>query len=373
MIEADLKHPFSLYVHVPFCTSKCSYCAFYSLPKNMWNMDVDAYAEIIVDEIRKLRSDGIDKFDTIYIGGGNPGVLKDSSIIKIITEAEKKEKSREVTVEMNPEELTKDRLSVLKPYVDRISIGIQSLNDKTLKILGRNSNLKENLKALDLLKNSEINFNADLITAVNATSLEENIKDIRDLAAFDPDHISFYCLSYEENTPLYSKREERREDDEYNALYYGWKELGSLGYEHYEISNFAKDGKYSRHNKNYWSLSQYIGLGPSAESSLGYSDLFSFRYDEKIQNYLSDRSFKFEKLSKEQAILEFIMVALRTNYGIDKNEFKLRFKVDFDSLFIDEINKLSPIYYKNNASSFYLTEEGFMILDQIVLRLSAAI
>ena len=364
----DSEKPVSLYIHIPFCSRKCSYCAFYSLPKSRWPMEPDEYGEVVLKRIEELSDI---TFSSIYLGGGNPGLLSDEMIIRIIS-AVKKDENAEITVEMNPEEVSTKRIETLKPYITRISIGIQSLNQKTLSTLGRNSNREENLKALKILKESSINFNADLITAVPGESIEDVISDIRELSAFTPDHISFYCLSFEEGTPLYSMRGKRDEDFEYEALMRGWDELRRLGYEHYEISNFAREKRYSRHNINYWRLGQYIGIGPASESSLGYYKVASYHENEDVNAFIQSEKSSFEELSRTEGALEYLMVSLRTKWGLDKKELLERFEIDFDSTFTSVLKELDKDCYLNTENNFSLTEKGWMILDSIILSLSMA-
>ncbi len=362
--------PVSLYIHIPYCTRKCSYCAFYSLPKSKWVKSIHDYHSLIISEIRKLKEE-IPFFDTLSIGGGNPGLMADEEITSIIEEASENKRPYEITIEMNPEEVTEKRISLLKDYVDRISIGIQSLNAKGLETLGRNSSLEENMRALEIISESGISFNGDLITAIPDLSVDDILRDIEKLAGFNPGHISFYCLSYEENTPLFLKAKDRDEDYEADCLEYGWKMLKELGYEHYEISNFAKGERYSRHNVNYWRMGQYIGLGPAAESSIGSSQFLSNHFDEDIGSYFADHTFHFEKLSRRESALEYVMTSLRTKWGIDKNELLRRFSISFDDTF--SLKELSTDDYVNTGSSFALTEQGFMILDYILLSLAGQI
>lgn len=361
--------PLSLYVHIPFCTRKCSYCAFYSLPRDKWPLSPDEYGAFI---LRKLDELSTLDFSTIYLGGGNPGLISDEMIIEIIKKASSAA-TEEITIEMNPEEITEERIKNLRPYITRLSVGIQSLNQDTLDTLGRNSSRKENIEALEILFKSGINYNADLITAVPGQKVEDTVSDIRELSEYNPAHISFYCLSFEENTPLYQMRGRRDENLEYDALLYGWKELEKLGYEHYEISNFARNNRYSMHNLNYWRLGQYIGLGPGSESSLGYERIFSYHEKEDIKSYLNGESSEIEALTGTEGVLEYLLASLRTKWGLDKKELLERFRVDFDTTFSKAVKELDDKCYINSENSFSLTEEGWMILDTIILSLSLAL
>ncbi len=361
----------SLYIHIPYCTKKCSYCAFYSLPRSSWHKSPDEYSLLIMEEIREVMK-SVPSFKTLYFGGGNPGLLSDRAIKRIVDEASKNEMPDEITIELNPEEVRKARIASLKSHVNRFSVGIQSLNEKALRLLGRNSTREENIKALTVFAESGVNYSADLITALPGTGVEETLEDINNVAGFNPGHISFYCLTYEENTELYKMRDKRCEDDEVLFLTSGWNELRRLGYEHYEVSNFARGGCQSMHNLNYWALGQYIGLGPGSESSLGYEDVYSYRVKEDLEAYFEKKEAVCEHLSKEEAALEYLMVSLRGKKGLDKKEMLKRFSIDFDSVFSSALKKLDSALYINTEERFFLKEKAWLILDSIILTLACA-
>ena len=365
----DLSKPLSLYVHIPFCMSKCSYCAFYSVSSLHWDEDIlDKYADVVSKQISSFLENYKKPFDTVFIGGGNPGVLGPKRLLKILESAYSYGRGRECSIEVNPEQIP-NMIGFIKPYVTRISIGIQSMDSAMLSFLGRNSTEKENLDALSILSGQDIPFNADIITGVPGFPVDNTLSDIRIVSSFNPAHISFYCLSYEEGTKMWNNRHLADEDAEASCLRLGWDLLGSLGYEHYEISNFARNQAYCLHNLNYWHLGQYLGFGPSAESSFGYEKAVSMRYDQDVFSYISLPKPYYEHLSPEQTEEEFLMVALRTKWGIDKREYKKRFSFSFDEKFSIAINSLDESLFKNDEKSFRLTEEGFLFSDMIVLKL----
>lgn len=369
----DQERPLSLYVHVPFCSRKCSYCAFYSVPSSeCGEKDMERYHEIVMRQIIGIREEFPHAFDTLYIGGGNPGMLGPERLASLLCEAEFPGMPKEVTVELNPEQVTKEMIRTIRPYVTRISIGIQSLDDDMLSSLGRNSTRKRNLEALSILRAEGIPYNADLIAAVPGFSASYSIRDIDELSTFDPCHISFYCLCYEEGTPMFARLAERDENLEIDCLRSGWNRLAELGYEHYEISNFAREGAYSLHNLAYWHLGQYIGLGPGAESSLGYAPTCSVRCNDDLRTFLSCPTLDFEPLDMTKTMLEYIMVSLRTKWGIDKVEFAQRFSIGFDETFSDSVSHLESNLYRDDPERFCLTEDGFMLLDSIIFSLYCA-
>lgn len=318
-----------------------------------------------VSEIRKEILSVERPFHTIYIGGGNPGKIGKENLISLLEVTMRNSRAEEVTVELNPEDVG-PWINELSGLVDRISVGIQSMNQQVLSYLGRNVTVKENIEALEILASSKFSFNADIITSVPSFSVDDTLSDIRKIASYEPDHISFYSLVYEEGTRFFPLYEKRDEDYEVDCLTEGWKLLSSLGYEHYEVSNFARKGKYAKHNLVYWNLGEYLGLGTSAESHLGADPYYSMRSDQSVEEFINRAEYDVEKLEEEDLMIEYIMVALRTEWGIDKKRFSSLFSVSFDSLLEKVRKEIRPECFKDNENAFSLTEEGFMVLDDIV-------
>lgn len=375
--ELDIDRPVSLYIHIPFCTTKCGYCAFYSLPEKAVCADEkDKFFHTLIKQIDSLVDYLGKPFYTVFIGGGNPAMLGIDRLRDILEHAMKAGKSQECTIEINPEHVD-DKLELLLPYITRISCGIQSFSDKALSVLGRNATEEINTRALEFLsglqKKHNIQFNGDLITCIPGYNLEGTLADIEKLVSYKPDHISLYALTFEEGTRLVSEQLPLENGEEEAILKSCWSRLETLGYEQYEVSNFARDGHYCLHNKVYWSLGQYIGLGPSAESSAGYSDIVSSRQAETLDGYLKDPSFRSIALTRDEGEEEFLLSSLRTKTGIDKSEFSRRFGHDFDQRFAPFIKRLEPSHYRNMSSSFSITPQGFMVLDSIILELAMAI
>ena len=366
----DRTRPLSLYIHVPFCRSKCDYCAFYSVPRSSVDESVvDRYMDILIAEIRALSADWQQRFHTIFIGGGNPGMLGYGRLGRILEEASRNGKADECTIEINPENVT-DEIETLSPYLTRVSVGIQSMDEDILKKLGRNASVRDNEKSLSILSSSPFDFNADIMTAVPGFSPESTLRDIDKTAKYDPDHISLYCLTFEEGTPLASRLVPIGEEGERNALTASWRFLSELGYRHYEVSNFAKEGKECMHNKVYWSLGQYIGFGPGAESSIGYSEAVSMRESETVEEYIRKPELTCFNLTASETEEEVLLTSLRTVYGIDKGEYHGRFGKDFDETYGSRIARLDPDSYIDSPDRFSLTESGFLTLDRIILELA---
>ena len=366
----DYTKPLSLYIHVPFCTRKCDYCAFYSVPlasaDRSW---MEKFVSLVIAEIEALNKDFGKPYRTVFIGGGNPGVIGYGNIRRIIEKTQENGRSEEVTIEINPENVSKEIYSLF-PLLTRVSVGIQSMDDDVLLHLGRNARRRDNLRALSILSESPFRWNADIITAVPGESVETTLSDIESVASFSPGHISFYCLTFEEGTPLIEREAPIGEEAEAVFLEKGWARLRELGYEHYEISNFAKPGERCLHNLVYWNLGQYVGFGPGAESSVGYAMVTSMRESETIAEYLSSPALMCTPLSLQETEEEYLLAALRTKDGIDKAEYEKRFGHSFSSVYSDAISRIDKDSYIDSNESFALIEKGFMTLDWIILEMA---
>lgn len=373
----DLTKPISLYIHIPFCTTKCGYCAFYSLENSKCAKDdKERFFTVISSQLEALVQELRCPFDTVYIGGGNPGLIGAGRINSLLETASRYGKSREVSMEINPETLDESFRTVCE-YVTRFSLGIQSFNSRHLQTLTRNASQESVIRALELLqdfrKEKGISFNADLMTNIPFQTLDEALDDIDRLVSYSPDHISLYSLTFEEGTKLIQEHRPKSEEEEAYMLTHLWDHLERIGYEHYEVSAFAKDGSYCKHNLVYWNLGQYIGLGPSAESSTGYSTVVSSREKETLEDYLTHPSFDSIRLTYEEALEEYLMTVLRTKWGLDKKEFATRFSTDFDSLFSDRIRQLDSSWYEDDKDTFRLTREGVMVMNRVLVTLFLAL
>ncbi len=366
----DRSLPVSLYIHVPFCARKCDYCAFYSVKAE--EALIESYTGMLLMELDAVIRECDKPFETIFIGGGNPGILGMERLSRILEKAEERGKPEEVTAEINPENVTDD-LILLEPYLTRVSIGVQSFDQRKLAMLGRNSSAKSAERALSLLASLPFDFNADLIASVPGETQERLLCDIERLVSYNPDHISLYSLSIEEGTPLSLRAAPLGEDEEIAILEAGWQALRGYGYRHYEISNFAKEGKECLHNLVYWNLGQYIGIGPGAESSLGYREALSMRDSESLEEYLRGPVMDVHPLSAEETMEEVLLASLRTEKGICKEEYSRRFGEDFDTRYAPFIERLDRDLYINTERSFSLTEKGFLLSDRIILELAMAI
>ena len=369
----DRTRPLSLYLHVPFCSAKCDYCAFYSVPfRSVSSELVDRYMQIMLSEIRVLAQEWGRPFETVFIGGGNPGMLGYGRLRELLEAAFANGPARECTIEINPENVSNE-IESLSPYLTRVSVGIQSLDEGALRMLGRNARREDNLRALSILSSLPLDFNADIMTAIPGIDAGVTLDDIKTVSSYGAGHISLYCLTFEEGTPIVGRTAPAGEDAEAEALTRSWELLGKLGYRHYEVSNFARPGKECIHNRVYWSLGQYIGFGPSAESSVGYRSVVSMRENDDLFSYLSGPELTCCELTVEESEEEFLLTCLRTAEGIDKKEYKERFGKDFDLVYGKRLRCLRDGDYVNGEKSFSVTERGFLSLDRIILELVMAL
>lgn len=325
----DFSKRTSLYIHIPFCRSKCSYCAFYSCP-GIDEKTKDEFTEKIVKEIDALTTKMSRPFYTAFIGGGNPGCLLPEQLEKICKAVCKNGRPLEFTTEMNPECLSKGHFPLFENFFTRLSMGIQSLDNKALEFLGRNTSLEQTINGLNLslelkqLFHTSISY--DLITCLG--KWHNHLEDVRKICSvYNPDHLSIYALTLEEGTPLFAKKPNLpNSDEQYDILNSIWLYTSTLGYNHYEVSNFAKPGKESLHNSVYWDYEQYVGLGPGAAST-AFKEFTATRLDfeKNIKQYISSdlfANFRSETLSKEEELEEFVMMGLRHKKGLDLQRLK---------------------------------------------------
>jgi oxygen-independent coproporphyrinogen-3 oxidase len=378
----------SLYVHIPFCNSCCSYCAFYSEPKGSWIGYSDSYVDRLEQEILFYAEKLHKPFETIFFGGGNPGCLSFEQLERLLKASQLFGQSRECTIEMNPESFSPAFFPLFEQkLVSRLSMGIQSMHDSSLKSMGRNASKSDNLQGIAFanqvrqLYGTDLSF--DLMTCIPGQTIEQALEDIDTLVSLsDPGHLSLYCLTIEEGTELARQVSSHSitllsEDGQEEMLESCWKHLKKLGFRHYEISNFAKNDKRCLHNLRYWELESYLGLGSSAASTIVKEGKATrITQEQDLKAFSSSKLFSgyvFEHLSKTEQLEEYLLMALRTDEGIDKNTFSLRFGQNFDNLFSNILLTFEKDWFSDSPNTFSLQEEGMMFLDDIVLRLSMGI
>lgn len=381
-------HLEGLYIHIPFCKSKCSYCDFYSKPviKDRLCFDIKNYTDALKHHIEKI-APALQKysFDTVYFGGGTPSILGESLafIYKTIKENLNISKNCEVTFEANPESVNANLAkSAFSEGFNRVSLGLQSAVDGELNLLGRIHTKKDFENAVKILKNEGFkNISADIMLSIPNQTIKSLENTLNYLISLDLQHISAYGLKIEKNTPFYKNIESLNicnEETQREMYLYTVKKLENAGFYQYEISNFAKKGFISKHNYKYWTGENYLGIGPFAYSFLENKrffincDIQTFENEENIQNVIEVQ----ETLSKSDMLFEYIMLGLRLKEGITFEKIKSFLKkVNTNEQKNDKIIKnfidKCKILQKNNLGilendRFYLTPEGFLISNSII-------
>lgn len=355
-----------IYVHIPFCLQKCGYCDFVSFCST--DEQKEQYVSALIKEIENLCAFAKDRtVSTVYIGGGTPTTLSDSQLSRILSSLYKNfdiNKDAEITVEANPETVTLKLMRCLKNAgVNRISLGVQAMQDKHLKEIGRIHDVKKVIEAYASCKIAGFeNINYDLIFALPNQSKKEFLDGLCDLLKLEPNHLSLYSLQLEEGTSLYKNKDNLKfvNEDEERSIYYEARNiLKANGLYQYEISNFAKKGFESRHNLRYWNCMEYLGIGLNASS---YFNNVRYTNPSNLSEYLAFVQ-NFKPLHKENDVLteneqmsEFLVLGLRKTDGIKLKDFKEKFKKDVFSVFGEQINKH--------------IENGLLVLSEDNLRLS---
>lgn len=366
-----------IYLHIPFCKKRCIYCDFYSTTSINYK---DEYIECLKKEIvlkKKYITDK--KIETIYFGGGTPSQLSPQdieSIIQHIYQTYDVADNPEITIEANPDDLKENFvLNLSKTHVNRISIGIQTFNDKRLKFLNRRHNSDEAIEAVKMCQNYKFeNISIDLIYGFPNEKLNDWEKDIETAISLNVPHISAYHLIYEEGTPIYKmlqkhEFEEIDEDTSLNQFRLLIKKLNDAGYIHYEISNFCKKDKHSRHNTSYWTNKEYIGCGPSAHSYNTKKRFWNisnlYKYIEKVNN--NEEFFETEDLDTYTLYNEYVLTSLRTIWGANPYYIKEHFGERLYNYFIKNSEKhMKNKDMENHNNNIRISNEGIFISDSIM-------
>ena len=348
----------SLYIHIPFCNKICDYCDFTKL-QYFRNFAV-SYLKALKDELKSYK---IKNLKTIYIGGGTPTALEDDLFLELLKMIEPYTKGvEEYTFEANPESLTLKKIKMLKEHsVNRISIGVQTTNDKILQAVNRDHTFEQVKTAIKNLKDNGIdNINVDLILGLPHSSKKILKEDLKNVLSLDIKHISCYGLTVNPHTALYNNGFKEPESDVLRDFYDEVEQtLKSQGFVHYEVSNWAKPGYQSKHNLTYWRNEEYYGCGLGAS---GYIKDIRYKNTVNLSQYLK-RVFvsEKEKVSEKDKITYQIMLNLRTIEGLDVNFVKGKESI------VEELIKRNLLVKKNDC--LIPTFEGMMILDQIILKL----
>ena len=372
------KVPLGIYIHVPFCRSKCQYCDFYSLTETNDKLMED-YLDAICDHIRETGplTPGY-MVDTIYFGGGTPSFFGAEGMVAILSTIRKYFDVRydaEITFEANPDSISPRLLRKLRSEgFNRVSLGIQCDDDKILESIGRPHTYEQAVSAVKKIRRAGFkNFSLDLIYGLPGQTLESWQKTLRNVLSLSPEHISCYGLKVEEGTPLYEMQDflTLPDDDMQADMYLSAVEiLRSKGYRQYEISNFCRRGRESRHNLKYWNGEEYLGFGPDASSDFAGK---RFKIIRDLRGYIQGIQEGGTVIEDVQTMLpreragEYLMTRLRTSRGIEASEYEQLYLLPFAPIeaVLEECRKRGHAQ-KNGAGNWRLTVEGFLVSNSII-------
>lgn len=374
------KPTLGLYIHIPFCKAKCAYCDFYSLAHSEEKMD--AYMAALLRHLEEVapRAAGM-QVDTVYFGGGTPSYLGAARLCRILQTVLRRydvARDAEITLEANPDSAGdwKELRRLRRAGFNRLSLGVQSTDDALLRRIGRVHTYEQVQQAVKAARQAKFtNLSLDLIYGLPGQTVEDWQRTLADAVALGPEHLSCYGLKLEEGTPLWQQRQTLTlpDDDAQADMYlYTVAALGEMGYEQYEISNFAKPGKASRHNLKYWNMEEYAGFGPGAHSDFGG---VRYGYVRDVDSYIAGKLVLSE--SENDSTLardyEYVMLSLRTAAGIDRQTFEKRYRQRFQPM-----EALFEQYEKAGLAlptggGWRLTPKGFLVSNSIIAALQEAL
>ena len=370
----------SIYIHIPFCATKCYYCAFntYTFHKEQ----AKAYLTALRTEM-ELYAPDTDPLQTIFIGGGTPSILSANALTQLFTDVHEHFQitpDAEITVECNPGTVDIEKLRVMRDNgVNRLSFGLQAMQDETLKQLGRIHTVDEFLESYRLARESGFkNINIDLIFALPDQAMTAWQHTLNEVISLNPDHISAYNLVMEEATPFYEWWQAGElhlpsEDTEADMFQYTIETLIAHGYEHYEICNFARPDRYARHNLVYWNNQPCIGLGAGACGYINGVRYSNIRGIAPYINKLSKRNKPIantERLTGNAEKAETLMLALRKREGISLENYKNRFGEDIEVAFGEPLKKWIDLQLlERTATHLQLTDRGHLLANEVFVEL----
>jgi oxygen-independent coproporphyrinogen III oxidase len=368
-----------IYIHIPYCKKKCSYCNFYF---SVSMKTIKPFVDSLLNEIDLTKEYLINKkLKSLYLGGGTPSVLQTNDLERILKKIEEiyiYDNNIEITLEANPDDITETYIKKIVEFgINRLSIGVQSFSDTELKLFGRTHDSASALNAINISKENGIgNLNIDMIFGVPGSDRTSWKKNLDIFLELNVEHLSCYNLTIENKTAISHQikkgllqeiNDEIGSEQFLDTIDY----LCKMGFEHYEISNYAKNGRYAIHNTNYWKGEQYLGLGPSAHSYNGKSRHWNIS---NIRKYIlstgsGNLPIGIEKLSNSDKYNEYIMTGLRTMWGIDLKHI-LQFDKEIVQTFLENINSFieNGMVTENNGN-YLLTNTGKLFADRIASEL----
>ena len=372
------KTPLGIYIHIPFCRSKCQYCDFYSLADTDRKL-MDRYLKALCTHIKETGAlaPGY-RVDTVYFGGGTPSFFGADALGAVLTAVRQNfdvSPRAEITFEANPDSVTPRLLHKLKSEgFNRVSLGIQTDDNALLQQLGRPHTFEDAEQAVKRIRRAGFrNLSVDLMYGLPGQTVESFKETLRAVIDLSPEHISVYGLILEEGTPLYEKQSTLSfpsEDSEYEMYLLADRHLSRAGYSHYEISNYSRAGKESRHNLKYWRCEEYIGVGVSAHS---YLDGYRFGRTQSLTEYLrGNREYlNKEYIDRDGEALEKIMLGLRLREGISLKEYEDLFGFDLTEKYREKLITFEKMGYARILSGrLSLTAEGFYVSNYIINELT---
>lgn len=378
LLQRKHKLPLGIYVHVPFCRSKCQYCDFYSLTGKQ-NCDFDGYTQAVIDHIREAGGQAPNHIvDTIYFGGGTPsyyGAEGMAAILSAIRKAFDVSPTAEITFEANPDSVTDRLLRRLRSEgFNRVSLGVQCDNDDILKRLGRPHDYAQAVNAVKLIRRRGFrNLSLDLMFGLPGQRLQDWEATLRHVLELKPEHMSCYGLKVEEGTPLYECKDfyNLADDDTQADMYLSAvRILSEHGYRQYEISNFCRKGQVSRHNLKYWTGGEYLGFGPDASSDFGGRRFAMVR---SLPDYIEGIRTggivvrEMQEVAARERAGEYLMMRLRTATGIDPRQYEKQHLLPFAPLEKALLDcKARGLAEKTYDGRWHLTPEGFLISNSII-------
>lgn len=372
-----------LYIHIPFCIKKCLYCDFYSIPSKDEALRA-RYITALKNHIKEYSVQAKDYgVNSIYFGGGTPSLLTPNelrSIMKEIKSSYNLSRNCEISMEVNPGTVDENKLMQYRKIgINRLSIGMQSFVPSELTALGRIHTVSDSIECFNAARQAGFkNINIDLMYGLPKQNAESAVETFTNAMQLCPEHISYYCLKIEEGTPFYSMQKSLHlpDDDTESEIYLTLCALlNKYGYDHYEISNFAKRGKKCRHNIKYWSCDSYLGFGAAAHSYFG-GKRFSYKRDINAycssfcDNQSTEIIDEYIDIPMHTQIAEYVMLRLRLKDGINTKLFKKRFMTDFEPLYIDKMAQfLQSGHIIRTKHGFALTEGSMYVSNYILSRI----
>ena len=366
LMKKKLKNK-ALYIHIPFCAHICKYCDFTKLFYN--EKFAKPYLEALFKEIDSYN---IEEVDTIYVGGGTPTSLSDVDFERLLCKIKPfLAPNGEFSVEGNVENITETKLALMEKYgVSRLSIGVESTSNKRLKEIGRSHTYEDAIRVVNQAKKYHFDsINVDLIYGFEGQSIMDLESDLKNILALDTDHISIYSLIVAPGT-LFHNMKYKEQNEEESAKFYETivKTLREHGYKRYEVSNFARNNKFSKHNLTYWKDKEYIGIGLGAS---GYLDGIRYENTKNLDNYLNGEYIASkEKVTKEKDLIYYLLTNLRLEDGFLRKDFFDRFGIDFVEKYSPKIDRFIQtkhlIIDKNRVK---LSDSGMLIMDHILLNI----